>query len=58
MLLIPCAFCWPPLPSQRRIIAKLTTLMSLCDSLDQSIKQSKAQTEMLLHAVLRESLKG
>jgi hypothetical protein len=48
----------PALPSPRpaRIVAKLTSLMSLCDSLDQSIKQSKAQTEMLLQAVLRKSL--
>jgi type I restriction enzyme, S subunit len=46
----------PPLPAQRRIVAKLTALMSLCDSLEQSIKQSKSQTEMLLQAVLKEAL--
>jgi type I restriction enzyme, S subunit len=46
----------PPLSAQLRIVSKLNSLMSLCDSLEQSIKQSKSQTEMLLQSVLRESL--
>jgi type I restriction enzyme S subunit len=53
-LLIPL----PPLGNQHRIVAKLNSLLSLCDSLDQSIKQSKFQTDKLLQAVLRESLKS
>ncbi|MCL4537402.1 MAG: restriction endonuclease subunit S [Nitrospirae bacterium] len=46
----------PPLPEQHRIVAKLDQLMRLCDELEQSIRQSKEQTDMLLQAALREAL--
>ena len=48
----------PPLSTQRRVVAKLNSLMSLCDSLELSIKQSKDQTEMLFRVVSRESLRA
>lgn len=48
----------PPLSEQHRIVAKLEQLMYLCDDLEQSIRQSKEQTNMLLQAALREALKG
>lgn len=46
----------PPLPEQHRIVAKLEQLMQLCDDLEQSIRQSKEQTNMLLQTALREAL--
>ena len=44
------------LPEQHRILAKLEQLMQLCDDLEQSIRQSKEQPNMLLQAALREAL--
>ncbi len=49
-------FALPPLPEQRRVVAKLEQLLRLCDDLEQSIRQSKEQTNMLLQAALREAL--
>ena len=46
----------PPLSEQKRIVAKLDELMSYCDSLEESIKNSQQQNEMLLGQVLREAL--
>lgn len=46
----------PPLPEQKRIVAKLDELMLYCDQLEESIKQSQGQNEMLLQQVLREAL--
>ena len=51
-LLIPL----PPLAEQKRIVNKLEKLMSFCDELEKSIKQSKEQNEKLLQQVLREAL--
>lgn len=48
-----------PMPSQTNqisIVAKLDELMLLCDNLEASIKESKAQNEALLQQVLREAL--
>ena len=47
----------PPLSEQKRIVAKLDALMAYCDSLEESIKNSQTQNEMLLQQVLREALK-
>ena len=52
MTLVPL----PPLPEQKRIVAKLDELMTYCDSLEKSIKNSQNQNEMLLQQVLREAL--
>ncbi len=46
----------PPLSEQKRIVAKLDKLMRYCDNLEESIKKSQAQNEMLLRQVLREAL--
>ncbi len=46
----------PPLFEQKRIVAKLDKLMTYCDSLEESIKNSQTQNEMLLGQVLREAL--
>jgi type I restriction enzyme S subunit len=46
----------PPLYEQEQIVAKLAELMSFCDSLAQSIKESQDYNEMLLEQVLREAL--
>jgi len=46
----------PPFPEQHRIVTKLEQLMLLCDNLEQSIRQSKEQANMLLQAALREAL--
>ncbi len=46
----------PPLSEQKRIVAKLDELMAYCDRLEESIKESQTQNEMLLQQVLREAL--
>ena len=46
----------PPTSEQKRIVAKLDELMAYCDSLEESIKNSQTQNEMLLGQVLREAL--
>lgn len=45
-----------PLTEQKRIVAKLDALMTYCDSIEESIKNSQTQNEMLLQQVLREAL--
>lgn len=49
-------FPLPALSEQKRIVAKLDELMAYCDSLEESIKNSQVQNEMLLGQVLREAL--
>ena len=46
----------PPLSEQHRIVAKLDELMTYCDELEASIKESQQQNELLLQQVLREAL--
>lgn len=48
----------PPESEQKRIVNLLEKLMCHCDELEQSIKQSKEQAEMLMQAALREALKS
>ncbi|HUX54046.1 MAG TPA: restriction endonuclease subunit S [Williamwhitmania sp.] len=45
-----------PINEQQRIVAKLDELMKFCDELEESIKGSQQQNEMLLQQVLREAL--
>ncbi len=48
----------PPLHEQEQIVTKLEALMSFCDGLEQSIKESQGYNEMLLQQVLREALQS
>ncbi len=47
---------FPPLSEQQQIVTKLEELMQYCDKLEESIKTSRQQNEMLLQQVLREAL--
>jgi type I restriction enzyme S subunit len=51
-LLIPL----PPLPEQRRIVAKVDALMALCDRLEASLTATAATRRRLLDALLAEAL--
>ena len=42
----------PPLPEQRRIVAKIDQLMALCDTLDQQIAATTTQQTAILDAVM------
>jgi len=46
----------PPLSEQLRIVAKLDELMTYCNDLEESIKNSQTQNQQLLQQVLREAL--
>lgn len=48
----------PPLYEQEQIVAKLEELMSFCDGLEKSIKESQGFNEKLLQQVLREALEA
>lgn len=45
----------PPLNEQKRIVAKLDQLMSLCDRLEEQLEQSSKAVEQLLQSVLKQS---
>lgn len=51
-------FPLPPLHEQEQIVTKLEELMTFCDGLEQSIKESQGYNEKLLQQVLREALQG
>lgn len=51
-------FLLPPLTEQKRIVAKLATLMKFCDELEANIRASKANAETLLQVALKEALAG
>lgn len=46
----------PPLEIQNRIVSKLEELMTSCDDLETSVKESQNYNEQLLQQVLREAL--
>ncbi len=46
----------PPLSEQKAIVYKLDELMTYCNQLEESIKNSQSLNEMLLQQVLREAL--
>lgn len=45
----------PPLEEQKRIVEKINQLMFLCDELEENIKQSKEQSELLVQSVLQKA---
>jgi type I restriction enzyme S subunit len=49
-------FPLPPLAEQRRIVAKVEALMSLCDRLESSLTTAQTETSRLLESVLHRSL--
>lgn len=51
-------FPLPPIHEQEQIVTKLEELMTFCDGLEQSIKESQGYNEKLLQQVLREALQG
>ena len=48
----------PPLPEQKRIVAKVDELMSLCDRLEEQINESKDNADVLMQAVLKEAFEA
>ena len=46
----------PPLPEQRRIVAKVDQLMAICDRLESSLASGEAHRHRLLNALLAEAL--
>ena len=49
-------FPLPPLAEQRRIVAKVDTLMALCDKLESQLATAQTESRRLLEAVLHEAL--
>jgi len=50
--IVATIFPLPPLPEQHRIVAKIDSLMSLCDTLEQQIDASTRKRSALLDAVM------
>ncbi len=56
ILRVPFPAC--PLAEQRRIVAKVDQLMSICDELESNLTQSQADSEKLMEAVVAGVLNG
>lgn len=54
MALIPIA----PFQEQKAIVEKVETLMQKCQALEQEIKTSETNAQMLMQAVLKEAFEG
>lgn len=48
----------PPVEEQKAIVEKVETLMQKCQALEDEIKTSEANAEMLMQAVLKEAFEG
>jgi type I restriction enzyme S subunit len=55
-ILLNLPFGLPPLAEQRRIVARVDELMTLCDRLEARLAESEADSRRLLEAVLHEAL--
>ncbi len=45
----------PPLAEQKRIVARVDELMTLCDTMEGKLKEDKALSEKMMEAVLQEA---
>ncbi|MCF7960754.1 MAG: restriction endonuclease subunit S, partial [Pirellula sp.] len=48
----------PPLSEQKRIVSKVTELMSLCDALEAKLTQAESASSQLLSAVVHHLITG
>jgi restriction endonuclease S subunit len=48
----------PPLPEQKRIVAKVNELMAVCDEFERALRSAETGRAKLLEAVLHEALNG
>ena len=48
----------PPLEEQKAIVEKVESLMQKCQALEQEVKTSEANAQMLMQAVLKEAFEG
>jgi type I restriction enzyme S subunit len=46
----------PPLAEQKRIVAKVNQLMSLCDELETKLRQAESDSERLMNAAVQHVL--
>jgi type I restriction enzyme S subunit len=56
--LLNIVFPLPPLEEQKAIVEKVENLMQKCTALEQEIKTSEANAQMLMQAVLKEAFEG
>lgn len=56
--LLNIVFPLPPIEEQKAIIKKVETLMQKCQALEEEIKTSEANAQMLMQAVLKEAFEG
>ena len=54
----PCPFVLPPFEEQQAIVEKVKNLMLKCQALEEEIKTSEANAQMLMQAVLKEAFDG
>jgi len=47
-----------PIEEQKEIVKKIESLFKICDALEEQIKQAKADSEMLMQAILWEAFEG
>jgi len=52
--MISCPIPFPPLEEQKAIVNKVSSLMALCDELEQQIESSHSQVEQLMQSCLQE----
>lgn len=52
------AFALPPFEEQKAIVEKVKTLIQKCQALEQEIKTSEANAQMLMQAVLKDAFEG
>ena len=56
--ILPIPFPLPPLDEQEAIVKNLESVMEKCQALEEEIKTSEANAQMLMQAVLKEAFEG